>query len=262
MNFVRLALQHTGQTLRKHVWLLVLLAGAHLVANAAFTAFASMAYEVLFFGSRIQPEPVGWMANAPLTASLAVIITSVTFGTARATRIINKRFLGAWLPLTFIYAWSYYFAWYCQTIFPVNMTAFVTKHPGLTEYFPLSFFNQTLPWLCALFVASLATLSVPIFVARRQAFWRHHAALAPLVVVAISAAFMLARDHYRLLTGDINPYHWLPFPGYNPAGIAYDRIVYALIELPFLIPTSVFVTCLTASLLVAVDLDKRSMAKA
>ncbi len=260
MNFLGFALQHAGQTLRRHVWLFLFLAGAHLAANATFTAFVSYAFGILFFGSPVQPEMVGWIANAPLTASLAVIVTSVTFGTVDAAKIINKRFFGAWLPITVVFAWSYFFAWYCQTVFPSNMTWFVTQRPWLTEYFPISFFNELLPWICALFVASLATLSVPTFVARRQAFWRHHATLAPLAVLTVTATFMLARERYRALIGDLNPYHWLPFPGYNPRGIAYDQILYALIELPFLIPATIFVSCLTAALLVAVDLDKRSVA--
>lgn len=256
MNFIRLALQHTRATLRENFVFLLLLATAHLVTNAAFTGFVSFAFNTLFLGSRIQPETIGLVASAPLTASLAVIITSVTFGTARPSRVLNRRFLGDWIPVTIIYAWFFFVAWYCRAHMPARMTWFINKQPWLTEYVAPDYLIIYLPWLLTLLGAVLATLSVPIFVSRRQAFWRHHAVIAPLIVLAMSALLMLTRQGYRLYTGDIDPYHWLPFPGYHPEGIAYDQILYSLLEIPFLIPASIVMTCLTASLLVAVDLDR------
>ena len=97
MNFLGFALQHAGQTLLRHVWLFLFLAGAHLAANATFTAFVSYAFGILFFGSPVQPEMVGWIANAPLTASLAVIVTSVTFG--QPCRTGQRRSFHSLLPL-------------------------------------------------------------------------------------------------------------------------------------------------------------------
>lgn len=261
MNYVRFIFQHTLATLRSHIWLFLFLATAHFATNAAFTAFVSFAFGILFHGSKVQPEMVGWVANAPLTASLAVIITSLTFGIRESSQIINWRFYKVWFPVTLMFAWSYYFAWYSQTAFPANMTWFVSQRPWLTEYLPVSFFNQTVPWICTVFVASVATLSVPAIVAGRQRLWHHRAVIAQTIVVIATAAFMLAREKYRVFAGDLNPYHWLPFPGYNPQGIAYDQILHAFIELPFLIPASVFITCLTAALVVAVDLDRLSTVK-
>ena len=108
MNFVRLAFQHTLRTMRTNFWLFLLLAGAHLAANAAFTAFVSFAYGILYFGSVVQPETVGWLANAPLTASLAVIVTWITFGVREPSRIINGSFYLSWLPVTVVFAWAYF----------------------------------------------------------------------------------------------------------------------------------------------------------
>ena len=255
MKFVHLALQHARNTLKQHWGFLLLLTTVHLITNAAFTGFAGFAHNTLFFGSRIQPEAVSLVASAPLVASLTVIITSVTFGTARRALVLNKHFLGNWIPVTGIFAWFFFVAWYCRVHMPARMDHFVSGRLWLTETVPAEFFTVDLPWILILAAATVTTLSVPVFVARRQAFRGRHALIAPLVVLTMCAAFMAVREAYRHMNGDLDPYYWLPFPGYHPAAIAYDRMLYALLELPFLIPAAILTTCITASLLVAVDLE-------
>lgn len=257
MNYLRLALQHTRETLHRHWGFFLLLTTVHLVTNAAFTGFVSFAHNTLFFGSKIQPEAVALVASAPLIASLSVIITSVTFGEARRSQVLNKDFVLNWLPVTFMYAWFFFVAWFCRVHMPARMEWFVSKRPWLGESIPPEFFINDLPWLLILLAATITTLSVPVFVARRQAFWRLHGLIATVVVLIMCAIFMAIRELYRRMNGDIDPYHWLPFPGYHPEAIAYDRILYALLELPFLIPAAFLTTCVAASLLVAVDLDKK-----
>jgi len=256
MNFLRLAFQHTRNTLRQHWGFFLLLTTAHLLTNAAFTGFVSFAFNTLFFGSRIQPEAVGLVASAPLIASLTVIITSVTFGTARRSRVINRDFLVNWLSVTAIYAWFFTVAWFCRVQMPARMDWFISKQLWLTASIPPEFFTFDLPWILILLAATVTTMSVPVLVARRQAFWRGHAVIATFVVMVICAAFMAVREGYRRMNGDIDPYHWLPFPGYYPEAVAYDQMLYMLLELPFLIPAAFLTTCVAASLLVAVDLDK------
>ncbi|MDH3741416.1 MAG: hypothetical protein OER56_07445 [Hyphomicrobiales bacterium] len=256
MNYLALAFGHTRETLRRHWGFFLLLTTAHLITNAAFTGFVSFAHNTLFFGSHTQPEAVALIASAPLIASLSVIITSVTFGTARRSKILNKDFVRNWIPVTGMYAWFFFVAWFCRVHLPARMEALVSRQLWLTESIPPEFFTIDLPWIVILVAATITTLSVPVFVARRQAFWRLHGLIATGVVLIMCGTFMAAREVYRRMNGDLDPYHWLPFPGNHPEALAYDRILYALLELPFLIPVAFLTTCVTASLLVAADLDQ------
>ena len=256
MTFIRLALLHALAVLKANYWLLLLLAVAHLAANATFTGFAGFAFQTIFFGSEIRPEVVGIIANAPLTASLAVIVTGITFGTASASRLVNRQFIRSWIPVTVVFAWAYFFSWYARAILGPRIGWYITAKPNLTTYLPTEFYEQTIPWIANLLIAAMAVISVPVFVTRRAAFARHRDVLAPLIVVLLTGSFMFLREFYRDMVGDINPYQWLPFPGYHPAGIAYDHMIFALIEMPFLVPATVFVTCLTASLMIAIDQER------
>ena len=255
MNFIRLSLQHTWATLKNNWLFFILLAAIHLATNAAFTGFASFAFNTLFFGSRIPAEIIGLIAGAPLTASLAVIITSVTFGTAHPANVLNRRFLGDWIPVTIIYAWFFFIAWYCRVHLPVRMTSLTTNQPWISEYLTPKHLIVDLPWLVTMFVASITMLAVPTFVARRQAFRKNYSVLAPSIALAISVVFMTSRAAYENLTGQLNPYLWLPFPGFHPEGIAYDQMIYGAMQLPFLIPASILISCLMASMAIAANQD-------
>lgn len=248
MMFLSHAVHLTRTTLVRHLWLLFALAAIHLAASGAFSAFAGFAARTLFGSTVIDPRAVGWVAHAPLTASLAVIVTMMTFGTNQASAIINARLWVAWLPVTLVLAWAFYVDWFSQSVLTVRMHQLIAQQPQLLGWFEPHLLTDTIPKLARVLAYTLATLSVPVLVARRQPFRHVNALVSTAVVMAVVTVLMITRDQYRAWTNASGEYIWLPQPGFDPAGIAWDRLLVSFSELPFLIPATVVIYCLAASL--------------
>ena len=105
------------------------------------------------------------------------------------------------------------------------MTQLIVQQPQLLGLLDEHMYTEIIPKLARVLIYSLATLSVPVLVARKQPFRGLSALVSSAVVITVTTVFMITRDQYRAWTNASGEYNWLPHPGFNPNGIAWDQLL-------------------------------------
>lgn len=243
---------------RRHGVVIVLITLIHLLTNAAFAAFAVFVARIAYFGPGADPRAFGLISNAPLTASMAVLIATIALGRASHREVINKRFFYNWLTVTVLFAWANTYVWFTDDALSWRFAPIAIAWPPLTDWFNLTYLVQRIPTLINIVIASTAMISVPLVVLRRQPLRGAKIAVAFGLIAASTLFFLILDGYYRTFIDNLEIYrNWLRFPGFNPNGIGNDQIIVDLISLPVSLPAWIMTTMI-ATAAVKVALDQRA----
>jgi hypothetical protein len=246
-----------------HGVVIVLITLTHLLTNTAFTASAEFVARIIYFGPGADPRAFGLICNAPLTASMAVLIATIAIGKTGHREVINKQFFINWVIVTILFGWANTYTWFTNDALGWRFAPIFIYYPPITDWFDLSVLIQRIPTLINIAITTIAMISVPIMILRRQPLFRSKV-LKALALVAASVTFFLVLDGlYRSFIDSLNLYqNWLHFRGFNPYGIGNDQMVVDLISLPVSLPAWIVTTMLsTAAVKVAQEQRRAELAQ-
>ncbi len=247
MNFIRLTIRHFREIGRDHGVVIVICTLLHLVTNAAFASFAVFAARLLYFGPGGDLQAFGLMCNAPLTASMSVLITTVALEEKTHHKVIDHHFFYNWLIVTVLFAWANAYAWFTSESLSWRFSYGVIHYPPLTDWLNLEGIYRRIPLAINVAITAVASITVPIVVLRKQPF--RNAAFTAIALVATAIAFFLMLDRfYRQFIDDLDLYqNWLTFPGYNPVALSSDQFLVELMALPVSLPAWIVTTLIAAA---------------
>ena len=260
MEFARLTIAQFRQMGRDHGVMIVVITLLHLLTNAAFAAFATSSARIIHFGPGADPQAFVLICNAPLTASMAVLIATLALRKATPRDIINKSFFVNWVIVTLLFAWSNGYAWFTSETLTWRLAPVFIHYPPLTDWLDLGNLVRKLPTFLNIMISTIVILSVPIMVMRRQPLFRSNALVAVAMVAGSTTFFLLLDRGYRAVIDEQDIYqHWLEFPGYNPFSIGNDQLLVDIVSLPVSLPAWIVTTLLATAAVKAAIAQRESL---
>ena len=248
LRFTKQIFAEFRQISRDHGLIILAVTLTHLITNAAFTAFAEMAARHLHFGPGGNIKAFGLVCNAPLTASMAVLIATLALERQPHQRVIDHHFFWNWLAITILLGWANSYAWFANEELAWRFAQVIVHYPPLTNWLELQQSFNSIPAIINIMITTVVMLSVPVVVIRRQPLFHHHAAVAVALVAAAVIAFNLLDQAYKQVIDQWDIYrNWTAFPGFTARGFSYDRLYIDFIALPVALPAWIVTVLLATS---------------
>jgi hypothetical protein len=257
MRFTKLVLSEFRQMGHDHGIVIVAATLAHLITNATFTACTELAARHLYFGPGANTKAFALICNAPLTASMAVLIATIALGKSPHHKVIDHHFFWNWLAVTILFGWSNSYAWFTEEQLAWRFAHVIVDYPPVTDWLDLQQAFDSIPAIINIMITTLTVLCVPVVILRRKALYHGHAAIAVGLVATAVIAFNLFDRVYQQVIDKLDIYrNWLSFPGFTPQGFSYDRIIIDLLALPVALPAWI-ITILIATAAVKAAIRER-----